>query len=234
MEALQNELIKAFNALTGISTKLMTDYSQDHNIIDILHHPNVLGNLPDKQSTKLAALIKLVSGYQHLSEFSRLNTITIDSTGKAADFFAGILSLQHSREYFMVAFLDKRNQVVDLLSFKGTLDSCPVYPRDVLIMALSLDAGAVILAHNHPTGHSNPSQIDVVSTQKFVNIFVPLDIQVLDHIIVGGSSTYSMAEHMDLDFRCTTGDANYNVFDPNEDHAIYKSSKFEYEEEWEI
>jgi len=221
MDLIQKDLISAIHALTGISAKKMSEYSKDHNILNVLKHPNVLGSLTDNQSLKLNALNKLISAQQHLSEFAQLDTVLLNGTEKAKAFFSGLLSLHHDREYFVVAFLNVKNEVIDILSIKGTLDSCPVYPRDVLQAALSHDAARIMLAHNHPTGHCDPSREDVLATQRFVNIFNPLDISVLDHIVVGKNGAHSMAEYVDLDFWQETGDANYNVFDLSEQQSAF-------------
>lgn len=234
MEAIQNELIAAIHSLTGISSKKIIDYGKEHNIINILRHPTALETLTESQIAKIAALNKLISAHRHLSDLSHLNTILLNGTDKAKAFFSGILSLHHDREYFMTVFLNVKCEVIDVLSIRGTLDSCPVYPRDVLQAALSHDTAKVMFGHNHPTGHCNPSREDVAITQRFVNIFNPLRISVLDHIIVGENGAHSMAEQVDLDFRQETGDANYNVFDLNEKQVFYEVDMGNLiEDEWE-
>jgi DNA repair protein RadC len=70
-----------------------------------------------------------------------------------------------------------------------------VYPRDILKMALANDCSSIILSHNHPGGSLRASKEDVALTQRIVDIFKPLDINVIDHIIVGGYSFSSMAEN---------------------------------------
>jgi DNA repair protein RadC len=74
----------------------------------------------------------------------------------------------------------------------GTVDHTPVYPREVIKRALELSATAVILVHNHPSGHPTPSQADITMTRAIVDIATPLGISVHDHIIVGKNGHASM------------------------------------------
>ena len=77
--------------------------------------------------------------------------------------------------------------------FFGTIDAASVYPREVLKMALSHNAAAVIFAHNHPSGVPEPSQADKRITERLVEALKLVDIRVLDHIVVG-ESCVSFAE----------------------------------------
>ncbi len=78
--------------------------------------------------------------------------------------------------------------------FQGTISSASIYPREVVKRALKLNAAAVILSHNHPSGNPEPSQSDIHITDRLCKALALLDIRVLDHIIVGGSKTISMAD----------------------------------------
>jgi DNA repair protein RadC len=90
------------------------------------------------------------------------------------------------KEQFSIIFLDKRNQVIaDEVQQTGTVDHTPVYPREVVKRALELNATAIILVHNHPSGDPTPSRADIQMTQAIVEIAKPLGIAVHDHIIVG-------------------------------------------------
>jgi DNA repair protein RadC len=90
------------------------------------------------------------------------------------------------REQLRVIYLDKKNQVMmDEVMQQGTVDHTPVYPREVVRRALELNATAVILVHNHPSGDPTPSRADIEMTQAIVACAKPLGIAVHDHIIVG-------------------------------------------------
>ncbi|GAA4325129.1 hypothetical protein GCM10023144_07240 [Pigmentiphaga soli] len=78
--------------------------------------------------------------------------------------------------------------------FNGTIDSASVYPCEVVKEALRLNAAAVILSHNHPSGNPEPSQADKVLTQRLKEALGLVDVRVLDHVIVAGSATEPFAE----------------------------------------
>ena len=78
--------------------------------------------------------------------------------------------------------------------FRGTLTQTSVYPREVVKRALHHNAGAVILAHNHPSGVAEPSHADETLTQALRQALALVDIRVLDHFIVAGSAVLSFAE----------------------------------------
>ena len=79
--------------------------------------------------------------------------------------------------------------------FHGTIDSASVYPREVVKEALRLNAAAVILSHNHPSGSPEPSQADKALTQRLKEALGLMEVRTLDHIIVAGAETVSFAEH---------------------------------------
>ena len=81
--------------------------------------------------------------------------------------------------------------------FRGTLDSATVYPREIASRALQLHARSVILAHNHPSGQALPSVSDKQLTTRIREALALLDIGLLDHLIIAGAASYSMAEQGD-------------------------------------
>jgi len=97
-------------------------------------------------------------------------------------------------EVFTVLFLDNRHRLIEYQEmFRGTIDGASVHPREVVREALRLNAAAVILAHNHPSGVCEPSQADQLITQRLRDALALVDIRVLDHVIVAGSDTLSFA-----------------------------------------
>ncbi|WP_322403491.1 RadC family protein [Massilia luteola] len=102
-------------------------------------------------------------------------------------------------ESFVVLFLDVKNRLIaDRELFRGTLTQTSVYPREVVIEALTRNAASVILAHNHPSGLPEPSEADLRLTQALVQALGLVDIRVLDHFIVAGPLVHSFAEHGQL------------------------------------
>ncbi len=98
-------------------------------------------------------------------------------------------------EVFAVLFLDSQHRLIDMQElFRGSLSQTSVYPREVLRQALLLNAGAVILAHNHPSGVAEPSRADEMLTQSLVSALRQIDVRVLDHLVVGVGCVVSFAE----------------------------------------
>lgn len=119
---------------------------------------------------------------------------TFGSPKAVADYlklhFAG-----QGHESFAVLFLNAQHGLIafeDL--FRGTLTQTSVYPREVLRRALRHNAAAVILAHNHPSGMVEPSRADLALTAALKDALAFIDVRVLDHVVVAGSCTVSMAE----------------------------------------
>jgi DNA repair protein RadC len=77
--------------------------------------------------------------------------------------------------------------------FRGTIDGTSVYPREVVKEALQINAAAVILAHNHPSGVAEPSQADERITKRLKSALDLVDIRLLDHLIIGDGVATSMA-----------------------------------------
>lgn len=95
-------------------------------------------------------------------------------------------------EQFRILFLDRRNVLIaDEEQARGTVDHVPVYPREVMKRALELNASALILVHNHPSGDPTPSEADIAMTRRIEEAASALDVTVHDHIIVGRSGELS-------------------------------------------
>lgn len=102
-------------------------------------------------------------------------------------------------ESFVTLFLDAKNQLIQSEElFRGSLTRTRVYPLEVVKRALHHNAAYVILAHNHPSGHAQPSNDDIVLTNGLKKALDLVDVTVLDHIIVAHNQTYSFAEHGQL------------------------------------
>lgn len=100
--------------------------------------------------------------------------------------------LEH--ELFCCLFLDNRHRVLGFGElFRGTIDGTSVYPREVVKEALNINAAAVILAHNHPSGVAEPSQADERITLRLKSALDLVDIRLLDHFIIGDGRATSLA-----------------------------------------
>ncbi|EHR71195.1 DNA repair protein radc [Burkholderiales bacterium JOSHI_001] len=98
-------------------------------------------------------------------------------------------------EVFAVLFLDAQHRILALQEmFRGTLTQTSVFPREVVKQALALNAGAVVLAHNHPSGVAEPSRADEFLTQTLRTTLQLVDVRVLDHFVVAGPDLVSFSE----------------------------------------
>jgi DNA repair protein RadC len=135
----------------------------------------------------IAAALRILS--------ARMNSGPIfDSPNGVKDFLRlKLATLGH--EVFSVLFLDSQHRLIEFRDmFAGTLAQTSVYPREVVRAALSLNAGAVVLAHNHPSGTPEPSRADEFLTQTLKSALALVDVRILDHVVVGLSGTVSFAE----------------------------------------
>ena len=132
----------------------------------------------------------------------------LDRRSKRADWFITnkddastyvrlLLAEDPDREHFLAVYLDNRHGVINSeILFHGTVDGAAVHPRIVLQRALHYNACAVVLAHNHPSGDPEPSQADQTITNRIKDALAPVDVRLLDHLVVGdGEGIYSFAEH---------------------------------------
>lgn len=98
-------------------------------------------------------------------------------------------------EVFGVMFLDNRHRLIAFEEmFRGTIDGASVHPREVVRSALKHNAAAVVFAHNHPSGVTEPSQSDLRITQRLKDALALVEVRVLDHLIVGEDDGSSLAE----------------------------------------
>ena len=103
--------------------------------------------------------------------------------------------IDRGREIFLCLFLDSQNRLIAQEElFLGTIDGASVHPREVIKRALHHNAAAIIFAHNHPSGVSEPSQADISITHRLKNLLSEVDIRTLDHLIVGDGEVKSLAE----------------------------------------
>lgn len=98
-------------------------------------------------------------------------------------------------EVFLVLHLDVKHRLIEAEEmFRGTLTHTSVYPREVVKSALERNAAALIFAHNHPSGESEPSQADRMLTQHLKSALALIDLRVTDHFVIAGDSVLSFAE----------------------------------------
>ncbi|GAA6151184.1 RadC family protein [Pseudoteredinibacter isoporae] len=105
-------------------------------------------------------------------------------------------NLRHlQREVFAVLLMDSQHRLIHFEElFQGTVDSAQVFPRELVKLALSRNAAAVIVAHNHPSGINEPSQADCLITDRIQQALSLVGVRLLDHLIVGDGEEVSLAE----------------------------------------
>lgn len=145
--------------------------------------------------TATAVLVRVVKEMSAMAMSERmLSKPFLSSPQAVADYArARIGGLPH--EAFMVIYLNVQNEVLssDVIN-EGTVDQVAVYPRRILQAALARHAAGIILAHNHPSGYTDPSEEDKRLTETLKSTARALDIRVLDHLVVGRGGYFSFAE----------------------------------------
>jgi DNA repair protein RadC len=106
------------------------------------------------------------------------------------------LKLAHlEHETFSLVYLDNQHQVIAIEElFAGTIDAAAVYPREIVKRCLEVNAAAIVLCHNHPSGIPEPSNADKTITKQIKNALDTVDIRIIDHIVIGGAKSTSFAE----------------------------------------
>jgi DNA repair protein RadC len=140
---------------------------------------------------QLQAVLEM--GRRHLWE-TLVRSDTVSSPDDTRRYLTSRLREQRN-EVFACLFLDNKNRIIQYEElFFGTIDGASVHPRQIILRALSHNAAALILAHNHPSGVAEPSIADRQITQRIKDALALLDIRVLDHLVIGDGEIASLAE----------------------------------------
>jgi len=119
------------------------------------------------------------------------NDERINSAAKVVDLLMAIGHHERASEEFHILYLDTKNHAVGMeMVSRGTLNASLVHPREVFKGAILANAKSVIIAHNHPSGSTEPSSADKEVTERLIRAGKILDIPVLDHVIIGSSGGY--------------------------------------------
>ena len=199
VEALDDVELLAILLGTGTSGKSVTDFADEllfrfggfRGLLqagrEVLEkHPG----LGPAKAGKLMAVMELSKRY--LGE--TLNRSTPLESPDATETYLKTVLRDHPHEVFACLFLDTRHRVIAYEElFHGTIDGATVYPRVVAEKALRHGAAALIAAHNHPSGVSEPSLADQAITRRLKDALSLLDIRLLDHFVIGDGNPVSMA-----------------------------------------
>ena len=176
-----------------LARDLLVDFGSLKALLDADQQRFCLVNgLGSAKYAQLQAVLEMAK--RHFKEvLKRGNALTSPEITRA---FLSAHLRGYSYEVFACLFLDNQHRVIQLEElFRGTIDGASVYPREVVKQALFHNAAAVIFAHNHPSGISEPSQADKQITDKLKQALSLFDIRVLDHFIIGDGQPFSFAEH---------------------------------------
>ena len=147
----------------------------------------MLPNLSDRERGTLRRAAEILGRYLKSAP-------VMDSPKIVREFLSCKLGHQ-SREVFAVLYLNAQHELIEYVEeFFGTLTVTSVYPRELVKRALVLNASAVVLAHNHPSGKPDPSVADEALTRSVSKALSMVDVRTLDHIVVGGGQSVSFAE----------------------------------------
>jgi DNA repair protein RadC len=132
--------------------------------------------------------LKIVEAAAHRMARSRILQQHVVSSWDALLDYCHTTMAHRETEQFRILFLDRKNTVIaDEEQAKGTVDHVPVYPREVAKRALELNASALILVHNHPSGDPTPSHADISMTEQINAACNALGLTLHDHLIIGKS-----------------------------------------------
>ena len=175
---LARELLETFGSLNGIFSASLSELTQ-------------VNGIGSSKYAQLQAIFEM--SRRALSEEMRTQDV-FKSPQQVSDYLRLKLSAL-TQEVFMVLFLGAQNQLLaSEIMFTGTLMQTSVYPREVVKRAMHHNAGAVIFAHNHPSGIAKQSSADELLTKHLKEALALVDVKVLDHIIVAGNQTLSFVE----------------------------------------
>ncbi len=142
--------------------------------------------------TRVVQELKIVEAAAHRMARARIMGKPVLSSWDALLNYCKTVMAHRPLEQFRILFLDRKNILIaDEEQQSGTIDHVPVYPREVVKRALFLNASALILVHNHPSGNPEPSDSDIQMTERIITAAEALGILVHDHLIIGKAREFS-------------------------------------------
>lgn len=180
VKPLAKMLLAHFNSLPGV---LYAD-------------PQELTKFPGIKDSVVCFFKIIIAASQRLTHYDVQKGPILNNWEKLKDYCLLMLTAEPI-EHFYVLYLDLRHKLIKVEEHqKGTLDHTPLYPREILKRALNLNAKAIVLVHNHPSGDPTPSKTDIQVTRSLRGILYPLDIAIHDHLIIGKEhKVYSFKQH---------------------------------------
>jgi len=178
VKPLAKDLLRKFGSLKGVVDAEISDLAQVKGI--------------GEHAAILLSLVKEITAAYLKQKAKEKEQVTC--TTELLDFCRTVMGAKKDEE-FCVIYLNAQNQIIEFETIqKGIVNQAVVYPRQVLESALKKKASAIILAHNHPSGHVRPSDADIRLTNTIREAAKMLDILVHDHIIIGENRFFSFRE----------------------------------------
>lgn len=184
---------KKGKSVIQIAQELLIKYG-DLNVLSS-QSIDAIKNFPGIGKDKAAALIAAFELNRRTdSQKKWFSNKKITAPSDIAEIFIPLLR-DDLKEKFFVICLNTANKIIkyEVISV-GNLNSSVVHPREVFKIAIENNSASIILLHNHPSGNTDPSGEDISLTKKFVEIGKLMEIQVFDHVIIGGNNFLSMVE----------------------------------------
>lgn len=148
--------------------------------------------LGDAKYVQLQAVMELARRY--LEDLMKRETSALGSSNKMRKYLMYKLG-DSPNEKFACIFMDNKLRVLEYREmFNGTVDSAPIYPREIVKQALSVNAVNLVVAHNHPSGVTEPSYADKYSTELIKSACEIMGIRLIDHYIISGNKVLSFTE----------------------------------------
>ena len=168
VKPLAKDLIRRFDTLSGV-----------------LNAPlSALAEIDGLSETSAIALKAVAAAAHRMLKQEVMNKPLLNNWTRLTEYCRATMG-HETKEHFRLLFLNNKNELIaDEIQQSGTVDHTPVYPREVVKRALELDASAIILCHNHPSGDTTPSTDDIQMTKAVTVAAKAVNIKVHDHIIV--------------------------------------------------
>lgn len=148
-----------------------------------------------KTSLSTAVLISMIPAlYKRYSATKWAKRTDLSTSKKAGEYAISLFAGETNECFFMICMDSQSRLLHTVLVSRGTVDETQIYPRQIVELALQYNAASVILVHNHPGTSLTPSKQDIAATRKIIETLGPIDINVIDHIIVAGVCYYSFSE----------------------------------------
>jgi DNA repair protein RadC len=175
-----------------LAHKMINEFGSLHNLLDA-GSQEIAKRCRVSQNT--GVLLSLIPSVFKRYSASKWGAKPSMDTSRRAGKYAVSLFIGETKEAFYMLCLDTQSRLIHpVLVSRGTLDETHLYPRQIVETALKYNAASVILTHNHPAASLSPSKNDIVATTKIINALDPINVAVVDHIIVAADKYFSFSE----------------------------------------